>query len=510
MFTKYTNSQFKSFSKILSLVISVLLLLSCRLPGIFFSSPGSSVPRALATIAVPSTSIPPSATPPAVMNTPTAIPPSATPQVALSTPTATLPGVLSQPNLADGSASKVVFTPGTSSAVEQGTLLPGQVVTYTLEAVQSQPMTLIMDSPNHDITLGVFGPDGKAILNPDNKGTSWQGSLPTTGIYKIQVTGGATEESYNRTTKIAQVVNFAPGATSFTLDGILKNGSLSSYSLNSSAGQTMSVSLNVPASTASLDIFGISTGTLLDASEKANSWTGILPQTQDYVIEVIPNNNQDVNFSLTVSVTNTAVIPPGGEIVIAPGSTAAVMQGTIQSGQVVTYSLQAVQYQALIVHVDSPNQDVTLGVLAPDGSMMFDPANKFSNWQVPLHLTGSYKIQVFGGATTENFTLTTKLPKHVYLGNGTNSITITSATEQGYIVSYVVNGNAGEVLTATLNVPSSSAYLDVFGVASGSLLSYTVKANSWSGVLPETQLYVIEVIPRGGWTVGYSLTITLQ
>ena len=212
--------------------------------------------------------------------------------------------------------------------------------------------------------------------------------------------------------------------------------------------------------------------------------------------------------TLTQSSITTALM--SGEIIITPGSTAAVEKGTIQPGQVVIYTVKGYQYQPLVVNVDSPNFDVALGVIAPDGTMMFDPAKKFTDWQVPLHQTGLYTIQVFGGATTENYILTVKLPKHVYIGNGTTTVTVTGATLQGFVVSYAINGNPGEILTVSLDVPSSTAYLDVFGVATGSLLRYTEKANSWTGTLSEKQLYVIEVIPRGGWTVNYSLTISFE
>jgi hypothetical protein len=80
------------------------------------------------------------------------------------------------------------------------------------------------------------------------------------------------------------------------------NGYVFSYALACNAAQTMSVSLNVPSSSATIDIFGITTGTLLSSSTKTNTWTGVLPQTEDYVVEVIPNNGQVVNYSLTVSV----------------------------------------------------------------------------------------------------------------------------------------------------------------------------------------------------------------
>jgi hypothetical protein len=64
----------------------------------------------------------------------------------------------------------------------------------------------------------------------------------------------------------------------------------------------MTVTLDIPASSAYIDIFGLSSGSLVSSSAKASTWTGILPQTQDYVIEVVPNNGQVVDYALTVSV----------------------------------------------------------------------------------------------------------------------------------------------------------------------------------------------------------------
>jgi len=109
-------------------------------------------------------------------------------------------------------------------------------------------------------------------------------------------------EDYTLTAKVAQLVNFATGATSITLNGKTVNGYVFSYALYCSAGQTMTASLNVPSSIAYIDIFGLASGILLSSSSKANTWTGVLPQTQNYVIEVIPNNGLVVNYSLKVSV----------------------------------------------------------------------------------------------------------------------------------------------------------------------------------------------------------------
>jgi hypothetical protein len=394
---------------------------------------------------------------------------------------------------------------GTTAGVVQGTILPGQDVAYTLGAGQSQPIILILNSPNNDVTLGVFEPNGHALLNPTNKLTRWQGLLPKTEIYTILVSGGATAENYTLTAKVAQLVNFPTGTNSVSLSGTTIKGYVFSYSFSSSAGQTMTASLNVPSSTAYLDIFGLSTGSFLSSAAKSTTWTGILPQTQDYVIEVVPNNGQVVNYILTVSIGPTA-----GNIVMATGTTAGVVQGTVQPGQVLTYTLEAGQSQPMILIMNSPNNDVTLGVFEPNGNELLNPANKWTRWQGLLPQTELYKIQVIGGMTTEDYNLTAKVAQLVNFATGTSSITLDGTTVNGYVFSYALSCSANQTMTITLNVPSNTAYLDIFGLSTGSLLSSADKATTWTGILPQTQDYVIEVVPNNGQVVNYSLTVSVH
>jgi hypothetical protein len=410
----------------------------------------------------------------------------------------------------------IVFTTGTTAAVRQGTVQPGQVVTYTLAAGASQPMVLILDSPGKDVTLGVYEPNGTMLLDPANKYTRWQWLLPRTEVYTIQVIGGASTENYTLTVKVAQILNFASGASSMTLSGKTINGFVFSYALSAKAGQTMTVSLNVPSTTAYLDVFGIATGVLLSPTAKATTWTGVLPQTQEYVIEVIPNNGQVVSYSITISIPPTSTplptstpAPAFGNIVFTTGTTAAVRQGTIQPGQVVSYNLSAGQLQPIILILESPNSDVTLGVREPDGNYLVDPAKKWNRWQAWLPKTEVYTIQVIGGASTENYTLTVKVAQLVNFASGATSITLSGKTISGFVFSYALNAKKGQTMTVSLNVPSTTAYLDVFGIATGVLLSPTAKATTWTGVLPQTQEYVIEVIPNNGQVVNYSIIISI-
>ena len=290
MISKIPFTEPKSWVKIVSLGISLFMLAGCTLP---LSTPPAS------------TSIPPSPTPASILPSPTpaVILPSPTPEVLLASPTPVTPTLTPLPTASPTPLpGTIVFTTGTTAGVVTGTVQPGQVIEYKLSASQSQPMILILESPHADVTLGVLEPNGTKLLDPVNKWTRWQWLLPKTEVYTIQVIGGPTVENFTLTAKVAQLVNFASGATSITLSGSTINGYVVSYGFGCRGGQTMTVSLNVPSTTAYLDVFGIATGPLLSPLSKANSWTGVLPQTQMYVIEVIPNNGQVVNYSLTVTV----------------------------------------------------------------------------------------------------------------------------------------------------------------------------------------------------------------
>lgn len=547
MYHKHTSFRFPSYSIFIFVVVGALLLASCGpRPAILAatSTPLSASPTPLGGVVTPVTSQP---SPIPLVHTATPIVPTATPVIALDTatplqvtnppplnqaavatlmppgttpaPTATVSMLLPQvvPAVPVMVGAFTLIT-GTTAGVIQGTIHAGQVLEYTMGAGQNQPLTLIMASPNNDVTLGVFDPGSIAILDPALKLRAWQTALPATEQYTIQIIGGATTESFTLTVKLPELVYFASGASSINLTGSTVNGYLFAYALNCAEGQTMTASLNQLPSTATIDIYGLNTGTVLQAASNVNNWTGILPETQDYIIEVVPTAGQVVNFNLGVSCTSTAGVvinPPvntggsiGGNIVFAPNMTAAVMQGTINPGQRIVYTIQASQYQAMTLKVESTNKDVTLEVYGPTGILAFDPAKLYANWQWVLHQTGLYTIKLVGGAYTEAYTLTTKVAKQFAFPSGKHTITIYGTNHAGYIQSYGIELGALDVITVSLDVPSTKAYLDIYGIQTGALLSFSAHATSWTGTLPATQEYVIEVIPTGGYLTSYGLTVS--
>ncbi len=273
---KYPYTPFRKPAVVASLVMLAVLLMSCNMP----SSVATATPTPQA-----------SPTPLPQVNTP--LPPTTTLQPSPSpSPTST----------ATQAPLNIVFATGTTAAVVQGSLQPNQVQSYTLSAGQNQPMILLLTSQLNDAYLGVFEPDGNALLDPAKKWDNWQWLLPKTEVYTIRVYGGSTAGTYTLTTKVAQRISFASGASSATLNGSTLKGFVVSYALTCNASQVMNVSLNVPASQAYLDVFGLATGELLSPSAQVNTWTGTLPSTEDYIIEVIPVGGQVINYSMTVAV----------------------------------------------------------------------------------------------------------------------------------------------------------------------------------------------------------------
>jgi hypothetical protein len=272
MSIKHNSIRRRSPVGLIILVISATLLAGCNLPA-----------------SAPTPIILPSATPLPPQNTPTSQPPTLT-----STPTAT----------ATPKPGTIVFAAGATAGVVEGTLQPNEVKSYDLSAEKNQPLILLVDSPNSAVTLGVYRANGDVMVDPAKKWTQAQWLLPATEVYKIQlINNDASSVSYTLTAKVAARINFAAGATSTTLTGSTPNGYVFTYAVSAAENQTLTVTLNAPANSAYLDIFGLAFGQLLlDPADKANTWTGPLPSTQDYIIEIIPSNGQVVNYSLTVTI----------------------------------------------------------------------------------------------------------------------------------------------------------------------------------------------------------------
>jgi len=193
------------------------------------------------------------------------------------------------------------------------------------------------------------------------------------------------------------------------------------------------------------------------------------------------------------------------------GATTGVASAPIQPGQVQTYIANAQQGQPMIVSVNSLNQDVTLSVKTQGGTSLLSASAHQTTWQGTLPQTEDYYLSIYGGATTENFTLTVTLASRIKFAEGTYSAHVSGKTVAGYNVAYTVFAIKDQKMTVILDGVDDDGALTIYGYSDGQpyLRSVTEQTN-FTFKLPATQDYIIQVVPRAGKVIAYSLTVKIQ
>lgn len=162
----------------------------------------------------------------------------------------------------------------------------------------------------------------------------------------------------------------------------------------------------------------------------------------------------------------------------------------------------------MIAMVDSPDHDVTMSIKTVGGTSLL---NGGQNLNMLLPVTEDYYITVFGGASTENFTLNVQIPARIKFALGKTSAILSGKTNGGYVVSYVLFASQNQKMDVNLNGVGSNAALAIYGFSDGQpYLRYVTEQTSFGMKLPSTQDYIIQVFPRAGMTVNYTLVVSVQ
>jgi len=208
--------------------------------------------------------------------------------------------------------------------------------------------------------------------------------------------------------KIMDDIHFKPGGTATYLQGSLKAGEQHRYKIQALANQTMIVSVSSDQNDVFVEISGLQGGQqLVSTSAHTPYWTGILPQTQDYVI-TLTTNNPGTPYFLQVEIPADVRFEPGTSSTVVAGHIE-ILDPTVQDSpdNFVTYLLYASAGQTLDVELSSPHLGaLSLGVYGQtDGQ-------PYRRWQVKnygyygvLPLTQGYYLKVFSNGVSTDFAL---------------------------------------------------------------------------------------------------------
>jgi len=200
-------------------------------------------------------------------------------------------------------ATRISFASGATSANVDGSIYQNQLVHYLVRALRGQTMMVSVYSPNNNVYLGIVGlADGIPLIRTAADSTQFTGVLPGTQDYQISLLSPYQNSNYTLQVIIPARIQFAPGAISGSVNGFLNSGEVNYYLANARAGQQMSVSIFSPRNDILLTIYGMEDGSpLIRYVAGQSSWTGILPGTQDYMIEAV-STGPSTNYTVQVTI----------------------------------------------------------------------------------------------------------------------------------------------------------------------------------------------------------------
>ncbi len=323
----------------------------------------------------------------------------------------------------------------------------------------------------------------------------------------------------------AKRINFQPGGTVATLQGNLTPNGIDRYVLRALAGQTMTVNFAPSAENLTLQISGADGSVLASGAAHISTWSGLLTSTQDYFITVLSNAAAPAAYTLQVTILPLGFTPAPDEprrIAFPPGGTTATIQGATATPGQDRFVLRALAGQTMLVSITAPQGPAIVIIYGADGDVLISDHAGATSWSGQLRTTQDYFIDTRSvGNAVVPFTLTvtipppgaeapTPTPKRIsFLPGGTTAI-MQSALASNDIDRWVLRALAGQTMTVNTATTQGQVILIIWGVQDGNvLISDHAGATSWTGQLPTTEDYYIDVRSVGSVTANYTLQVTI-
>lgn len=469
---------------------------------------------------------PPTTTVPAV---PTATPiPSATPAPsATATPSPTF-----VPGPPPGGTARIVFGPGATSAVVQGTLVAGgDSDTWVLRVNAGQVIAVqTLSTVPGTVIVSLLDPNGDMLAtNPDLVGVS--AAAPVTGDYQINLAtaDGAPTVSYTtqvfvppaQTTPPLRLIP-APGTDSVNLpDTLIAGGDLNQYVIALQAGQSLTVSVfaSVPAVT---NIYIRDTnGRLITAGTDMSGAFATATTTGDYFIDISSAPGAPlVTYTLTVTAPPVAPPPEPVRIEFGPGQISAAFDGQIVAGGLIPqYTIAVRAGQTLITNLnDNPPGSVAVSIYDRNGALLNFGRGPTSLATVATEMA-DYNILLSADNTPASYSLEVVVPP-LPGGDATRIVFPTGATSTvvggelpfgGATQTWIVGGQGGQTLTVSV-ATATPGWLRLYVYNSAAQIIGMGTDNSGvSAPLATTGDYYIVVVsdPAIG-PVSYSLAVEMR
>lgn len=432
--------------------------------------------------------------------------------------------------------TRIQFTPGASVAQLNDSLAAGgDLNQYVLRLGAGQRLTVgVYASPPAQTTINIRDSAGRQI----SSGTDMSGASATTtaaGDYTIDISNGATSPavSYLLTvsappppTGAPQRIEFGPGQTSATLNGLVRAGVQSRYVLRAAAGQILVINLaGQPVNTVDVVITDAAGAVLNSGRDPLSGMVTDLPVTGDYTITLSTLSAADAGYVMDVIVPPPAADPT--RIQFAPGATSATVTGALLfGGDVDTWVVRAAAGQRMSIGFNADkagwiylfvydaagrliaygeDTDGTVSPMGADGVVFPVPAD------------GDYTIIVstVQAAPAVNYSMAVDLPPatapqpvRIEFGPGQTSAALDAEVVAGGLPrQYAIRVAAGQTLITRLNdTPAGNVEITISD-ASGRVYNFGRSPTELGTRAPQTGDYLISLSTAAGTPIAYTLTV---
>lgn len=342
-----------------------------------------------------------------------------------------------------------------------------------------------------------------------------RGIIPLLCAILLMTAGVSAASPAYRTTRIS----FPSGATSASVSGQVDGSNMVTYLLNAQAGQSMQVSVSSSSGNAYLTVVSPLGSPLARAQAGAQSFSGTLPETGDYTLQVSAFSGTPLtNFTLYVSVTGSPqyVRAATERITFAPGSNSGQATGSVGGYDVNYYLVAASAGQQIQVSVSTPNTRAYLSFYTPSGNALARAQTAARSYNGTLPETGDYQIRIStnpGGPTVNyvvSVTITgTPVPgvQRISFLPGQSSAQVYGQIDGTTTAKYLLEASAGQRMQLVVASPNSNAFMTVVSPSGTPLARAQNNVQTFDQVLPETGDYQIEISsPAGTPAVTFLLT----
>lgn len=224
-------------------------------------------------------------------------------------------------------------------------------------------------------------------------------------------------------------------------------------------------------------------------------------------------NTADTNALMAQACQNPAPPPANAPIHVAfaTGSTSATLGGSVPASGQQAYSLWAGAQQLLLIEFETAQPNAYVQILAgASGQLLGQTAPGASHWQGTLPATRDYLIRVISTGSAASYNLSITIPRRISFAWGAVAATVAGNVLPGGTNTYVLRARGGQTMTAALNGPTTSVWLEIEGLSDGQpLLRASAHATHWTGTLPANQDYLVKVVSAGP-RAAYNLNVTIR